>query len=1635
MTRFQGFPDPDGLLLLDTATGEVLLVARTGERRLLHPAREAVGAPVAPAALPPPAAPAPAAAPAPPAALAPLAAPLASTALDASPPSLRSSELASQARLAGADDLDREVILTFPYPIARPYLDLLEERDPRLRCKLLVDTFTAVLKVWALVVASEYLRATEVRDAQVHKTLVRDLARPLISAWNLLLQRALVVLRDAKVPPFAPELGRAYEALETKCKQRFLVTETYLDDAGRPQTRTKKLGKIQALIAYRNGLAHGFNQNAKQAQRDLDTYLPLLKEVLREARFLARYPLWQVQEGRRGPDEALGFRWMGATAPARPEPVDAAELDPKVSPLFLKNEASGDVLPLFAFFDVSEVEGGTLPGLGRDVFLFEGNTKGTVIYVSATGEHAEKAARFAHWQALLAAKAVDVELLSADTLTLDALRAASRRVSDLALEALVASGKYLREASVDRADLKEHLAAFEYGRFGAFVLGGESGIGKSTLLARLVEQRRDAGDAVVFYRASALPSADVSGRLLRDLGLTGMYFEDFLAAAAPLFRDGVRCWLVVDAVNEFGGDVAELVRQLDHVVQQSAGHDWFRLVASVRDSAYQRLPADARFGARGLGRYLTVEQDRGAEKVRTPVVALAPLGKDHVEALYEAYRAYRQRDPDDPESPGVHRFRPSTAFAELAPEGSTRALLRSPLLARLVLEAHHRRALPSDLRSDRAMRLYLDQVVVEVGSPSGSFPERRGLLGALVREFDRASTDTLPRDALAQVAALRAALLNPQRDSAYVQLVELGVLLEEWDGDTCYVRFAFDRLFEFLLAELHDPKVQTPGEALALTRRAVSFRSLRGALEAILGRACEQGREALLTELLDLGSGDDDEAVRRLVAETGVALLVRLARETDVAFERIVRSMPAQPSKEDVEVLCDVADKLALLGEVAGQELAVGALVAEAEALDDGPVTARAKLRQGDMLRRQGDLAKALDAFDRAKRAAEAGASMPLAVAAQVRSAEVREAQGALEEARTSFAEALERLRALGDLREAAAALRHHASIARRLGDVEGAERSTREALALAREMGDRAEEVQCLNLLADQVNTKGDVAAATALFEEALGIARGEGHLGNVALVLSSLGLVSQSRDTRRSEACFTEALELRRKTGDKSGEAAVLAHLGRLASARGDKTTAEGLLRESLALRERIGEPGGVAGALSALALLCREQGQVDEAEGLYARALELRRTLGDLAAIAASYNGLGNLASTKGDIEMAERYYRDALAIDESLGDKASMAMRLNNLAIVVGKRGLVEEKEAFYERARVLNEELGKNDSLALTLNNLAAMRRQRGDLGGADDYIRRALALREGLGLRTGIASSLESLGHILLDKGDEAAAVASYERSLAVYTELRDAAGMASATAALASVAARAGDLDRADELAQRSKELDERRKSPTGVAGSMQQQARFARYRGDGARSLALAEEAAALVASLGDAGAIASSHESRGLALRFVGRTEEAVSELRACLALRASTKVGRAIADATLELCDARLDLPATQAVDLAVDLAAVDAVLDAYPVPALVARRASVRVRLAALADDAALVGARLRELDDALAAWRITPMGFSAPQGPLLDAALAFERWGGRDEARQLATRAKEEVRGGAFHRASELDELVARLQA
>jgi hypothetical protein len=800
---------------------------------------------------------------------------------------------------------ENEVVSAYPYLIAKPFSDLLIEADARMKCKLMVDTFTAILKYLALQLASEYIRAKDLKDLQIHQTLTKDLSRPLISAWNLLIARCLPVMKDNKIPLFSPEIKIAYEKLESRCKDPFLVTQNYSDENGEIKTKTKKLGKIQALINYRNGLAHGFNQSQTRAQKEFEEYYPLLCDILQEIRFVSRYTLWHVESNREGVN---GIRLMGASPSMKKVDFAREGINPAVSPLFLINDATSEILPLYAFFDVDEANETGLPEIGKDVFVFEGSTKNTVIYLSSSGEHLEKSTRFQHWKQLLAQKQMDVEWADTKNLTLDILHAIGKHISASSIQALIASAKYLREATIQRKDLNEFLDSFSYSDFNAFVIGGESGIGKSTLLAQKTEEWQAEGHMVTFYRGSALNQSDIANKFLRDCSIKISYLEDFLSVVNPIFsQSDKKCYLIIDALNEYSGDLNELIKSIENIIAQVSNYPWFKIIVSIRDSAYNRV--SARFGELFPQKYFIVEEEKAGEKVVTNIVRLKPIATGFVEQLYNAYRNYKWKDNTDNEDSGYYIFRPLTEFSELDLEGSTVKLICNPLMARLVMQSYHRAKLPQNLTNDDAMRLYHDNIVIEKSTDSLGYPERKKLLNLLVTELDKQNVERLERDALMKIELLRPYLINNQRDSAYLQLLELGVLMEEWDADECYVRFAFDKFLEFLLAEYHWPRINDKNDLFGLCQRAGSYKILQGSTEIIIQRLCKNNQFEIFTDILDINDKYSEDN-KSIIKEMCLRVLFSISIEDNDLFKKILDLFPKTPSQFDLDILLELLDKL-----------------------------------------------------------------------------------------------------------------------------------------------------------------------------------------------------------------------------------------------------------------------------------------------------------------------------------------------------------------------------------------------------------------------------------------------------------------------------------------------------------------------------------------------------------------------------------------------------------------------------------------------------------------------------------------------------------------------------------------------------
>ena len=141
-------------------------------------------------------------------------------------------------------------------------------------------------------------------------------------------------------------------------------------------------------------------------------------------------------------------------------------------------------------------------------------------------------------------------------------------------------------------------------------------------------------------------------------------------------------------------------------------------------------------------------------------------------------------------------------------------------------------------------------------------------------------------------------------------------MLEEWDEDACLVRFAFDRLFEFMLAQHLDPYIDEPKDVLQLAERGLQFKNVKGALEMILLRACRDGRFHLVIDSLDLCDGESPVPAAKIILEVIQNLLESLGRSRDDSFVKVLELLPEDPGQTDLQLLLNLCDRFLLLGEL-----------------------------------------------------------------------------------------------------------------------------------------------------------------------------------------------------------------------------------------------------------------------------------------------------------------------------------------------------------------------------------------------------------------------------------------------------------------------------------------------------------------------------------------------------------------------------------------------------------------------------------------------------------------------------------------------------------------------------------------------
>ena len=281
------------------------------------------------------------------------------------------------------------------------------------------------------------------------------------------------------------------------------------------------------------------------------------------------------------------------------------------------------------------------------------------------------------------------------------------------------------------------------------------------------------------------------------------------------------------------------------------------------------------------------------------------------------------------------------------------------------------------------------------------------------------------------------------------------------------------------------------------------------------------------------------------------------------------------------------------------------------------------------------------------------------------------------------------------------------------------------------------------VNNLASLLYSTDRLAEAEPLMRRALEIdekSYGPDH-PNIATELNTLAtLLQKTNRPAEAEPMVRRALEIDEIIYGPTHPAVAtdLNNLAQLLQDTNRLAEAEPLMRRALAIYEASDDSyrRDVAFMLSNLAQLLKATNRLAEAEPLYRRALAIDKASCGTThpAVATDLNNLAQLLQDTNRLEEAEPLYRRALAIGEaSLGsDNPTVAILLNNLAQVLVAMNRLAEAETLCRRALAIGEASygSDNPTVAILLNNLAQVLEASNRREEAEPYMRRAMGIMD-----------------------------------------------------------------------------------------------------------------------------------------------------------------------------------------------------------------------------------------------------------------------------------------------------------------
>jgi hypothetical protein len=414
------------------------------------------------------------------------------------------------------------------------------------------------------------------------------------------------------------------------------------------------------------------------------------------------------------------------------------------------------------------------------------------------------------------------------------------------VEDLVRTDLYVR-----RSDTEEQFQRFVGSDAAALLLIGDTGVGKTTLLAHWTLELLREGHAVLLYDCSALSDTEIEEEIARDMGP----LEEIETAAA---QAGKKAFILFDSIGDYRGAEENGAQVLLRSIHKLAGRvhaEQVRVLASCNAATWTRLRR---------GGPLTLGRSRWFHAGDEPFLRLGPFNDAERD---EAYRVYRKA------------FELHSELEALPPAVKER--LREPDLLRMTAEVYRGVKQPL-VPANLGMRIYRKYFEERVTTPA-----EQALVDDLAAEMLRVNNSALSMLELARHERLRGELLTEDPQSPYARLLDCGVLQELADLRTgSLIRFSHTRI-----------------AAYAIARHFLS-RDVAEAINELLAKVTQFPLAWDAAKTLLLLSGDD-EVLAALATSRGleqrelaVETLIELHAEDEQHASRLLQTLLDRPSQE-----------------------------------------------------------------------------------------------------------------------------------------------------------------------------------------------------------------------------------------------------------------------------------------------------------------------------------------------------------------------------------------------------------------------------------------------------------------------------------------------------------------------------------------------------------------------------------------------------------------------------------------------------------------------------------------------------------------------------------------------------------------